>query len=229
MTRSVFEGPAELAAAAAAAFLRAGREAIAARGRFLAALSGGETPRAAHAAIAARAGELDWTRVHLFWGDERCVAPDDPRSNYRMAGETLLSRVPIPEENVHRWKAEREPGEAASLYEEDLASVAGAPPALDLIFLGVGPDGHTASLFPGSTALSITDRSCAANFVPSLGEWRLTLTYPALDAAREALFLLEGKEKREIVGKIEAGGDYPASRVKAARTVWFMDKAAAGE
>ena len=229
MTRSVFEGPAELAAAAAAAFLRAGREAIAARGRFLAALSGGETPRAAHSAIAARAGELDWARVHLFWGDERCVAPDDPRSNYRMARETLLARLPVPAANVHRWKAEREPAEAAALYEEDLASIAGAPPVLDFVFLGVGTDGHTASLFPGTSALAVTDRSCAANFVPSLGEWRLTLTYPALNAAREVVFLVEGAGKREIVRKIEVGGDHPAARVKAARTLWFMDKAAAGE
>ena len=229
VTRSVFETSAELAAAAAAAFLRAGREAIASRGRFLAALSGGETPRGAHAAIAARASELDWARVHLFWGDERCVAPDDPRSNYRMARETLLSRVPIPEANAHRWRTELPPAEAAALYEEELAPAAGAPPVLDFVFLGLGTDGHTASLFPDSTALSITDRSCAANFVPSLGEWRLTLTYPALNAAREALFLVEGAGKREIVRKIREGGDYPAVRVKAATTLWFMDRAAAGE
>ena len=227
MTRSVFETPSALACEAAAEFFRRADEAIRRRGRFLTALSGGDTPRASHAAIAERAGELDWRLVHLFWGDERCVPPEDPKSNYRMAAETLLSRVPIPAENVHRWKAEREPEEAASLYEKELVSAAGAPPVLDLVFLGVGLDGHTASLFPGSAVLAITDRSCAANFVPSLGSWRLTLTYPALNAAREALFLVEGKEKREIVRKIEAGGDYPAARVKAARTLWFMDKAAA--
>jgi 6-phosphogluconolactonase len=225
----VFETPAELASGAAAEFLRAGREAIAARGCFLAALSGGGTPRATHAAIAGRAEQIDWSRVHLFWGDERAVPPEDPRSNFRMARETLLSRVPIPPANVHRWKAELSPVEAAARYEEELASLAGSPPVLDLIFLGLGSDGHTASLFPDSAALSITDRSCAANFAPSLGEWRLTLTYPVLNAAREALFLVEGESKREILGKIEAGGDYPAARVKAATVRWFLDRAAAGE
>lgn len=146
-----------------------------------------------------------------------------------MARETLLSRVPIPEANVHRWKMEREPAAAADLYEREIASIAGDPPVLDFVFLGIGADGHTASLFPGSAALAVSDRSCAANFAPALAEWRLTLTYPALDAAREALFLVEGAGKREIVRKIEAGGDYPAARVKAAETVWFMDRAAAGE
>lgn len=227
--RSVFETPPALASAAADEFLRAGREAISARGTFLAALSGGETPRATHAAIAERAGEIDWMRVHLFWGDERCVAPDDPQSNYRMARETLLSRVPIPAANAHRWRSELPPAEASALCEQELRSVAGTPPILDFVFLGLGGDGHTASLFPGTDALSITHRSCAANFVSSLGAWRLTLTYPALNAAREVLFLVEGEAKREIVGKIEAGADYPAARVKAARTLWFMDKAAAGE
>ena len=229
MTRSVFETPLALASAAAAEFLRAGREAISARGTFLAALSGGETPRATHSAIAERAGEIDWIRVHLFWGDERCVAPDDPQSNYRMARETLLSRVPIPDANVHRWRSELPPAEASALCERELLSAAGTPPVLDFVFLGLGGDGHTASLFPGTDALSIADRSCAANFVPSLGAWRLTLTYPALNAAREVLFLVEGEGKREIVGKIEAGADYPAARIRAATTSWYMDRAAAGE
>jgi 6-phosphogluconolactonase len=146
-----------------------------------------------------------------------------------MARETLLFRVPIPEANVHRWKTEREPAEAARLYEREIAAIAGDPPSLDLVFLGVGADGHTASLFPGSAALAVSDRLCAANFAPSLGEWRLTLTFPALDAAREVVFLVEGAGKREIVRKIAEGGDYPAARVKASTTLWFMDRAAAGE
>lgn len=114
------------------------------------------------------------------------------------------------------------------LYDEEIARAAGSPPVFDLVFLGLGEDGHTASLFPGSAALDVLDRSCAANFVPSLDAWRLTLTFPALNAAREALFLVEGEGKREIVRKIEAGGDYPASRVHAATTLWFLDRAAAG-
>jgi 6-phosphogluconolactonase len=226
---TVFETPGELARGAAGEFLRAGNEAIAARGRFLAALSGGGTPRTTHEAIVARAGEIEWSRVHFFWGDERCVAPDDPRSNFRMARETLLSRVPVPPENAHRWKAELSPGEAAGLYERDLVSLTGSPPTLDFLFLGLGADGHTASLFPGTEALAITNRPCAANFVPSLQEWRLTLTFPVVDAAREVLFLVEGEEKRAIVRKVEEGGDYPAARVRAAKTLWFLDRAAAGE
>jgi len=116
VTRSVFAGPAALAEGAAAEFLSRAAEAIAARGRFLVALSGGSTPRAAHAAIARRASECDWGAVHVVWGDERCVPPDDPASNYRMARETLLSRVPIPGENVHRWRAELPPEGAAVDY-----------------------------------------------------------------------------------------------------------------
>ena len=146
-----------------------------------------------------------------------------------MARETLLSRVPVPEANVHRWPTELAPAAAAARYEEALTAIAGAPPILDLVFLGLGADGHTASLFPGSAALSIADRSCAPNFAPALGAWRLTLTFPALNAAREALFLVEGTGKREIAGNIAAGGDYPASRVRSQRTLWFLDRAAAGD
>jgi 6-phosphogluconolactonase len=154
------------------------------------------------------------------------VAPDDPASNYRMARETLLDSLSIPASRVHRWRSELEPEQAAALYEEELSDIAGAPPVLDFVFLGLGEEGHTASLFPGSAALGITDRSCAANFAPSLGAWRLTMTFPALNVARETLFLVEGKGKREIVRKIEAGGDFPAARVHAARTLWFLDRAA---
>lgn len=167
--------------------------------------------------------------MHLFWGDERCVPPDDPESNYRMARETLLGRVPIPAGNVHRWPAERPPEEAAARYGEDLAAAAGAPPVLDFVFLGIGADGHTASLFPGTSALSVADRACAASFVPALGVWRLTLTYPALDTARRAVFLVEGEGKREIVRRVAEGEDLPAGRVRAAETLWFLDRAAAGE
>jgi 6-phosphogluconolactonase len=228
VTRSIFPGPPALARAAADEFFRCARESIAARGRFLVALAGGSTPRAAHAEIARRGRELDWTAVDFFWGDERCVPPDDPASNYRMARETLLVPLAISESRIHRWRSELPPATAAELCEDELCRVAGSPPVLDLVILGLGADGHTASLFPGSAALDAHDSLCAANFVPALGAWRLTMTYAALNAAREALFLVEGEGKREILGKIEAGGDYPAARVKAGRTVWFLDRAAAG-
>jgi 6-phosphogluconolactonase len=229
VTRSVFPDPPALARSAADEFLRCARESIAARGRFLVALSGGSTPRAAHAEIARRGRELDWTAVDFFWGDERCVPPDDPASNYRMARETLLGPLGVPESRIHRWRSELPPKTAAELCEDDLCRVAGSPPVLDLVLLGLGLDGHTASLFPGSAALDVHDSFCAASYAPALGAWRLTMTYPALNAAREALFLVEGEGKREILGKIEAGGDYPAARVRAERTLWFVDRAAAGE
>ncbi|HET7451479.1 MAG TPA: 6-phosphogluconolactonase, partial [Thermoanaerobaculia bacterium] len=181
-----------------------------------------------HAGIAARAAGIDWEGVHLFWGDERCVPPDDRESNFGMARETLLDRIPIPAENVHRWLAEIPPEDAADRYGRELAAVAGSPPVLDFVFLGLGTDGHTASLFPGSAALAIAGRACAANFVAELGAWRLTLTFSALDAARTVLFLVEGEGKRDIVRRIAAGEDLPAGRVKAGETLWFLDRAAAG-
>jgi 6-phosphogluconolactonase len=225
----VFADPAALASAAASEFLARGRAAIAARGRYLAALSGGSTPGATHAAIAARATEIDWQRVHLFWGDERCVPPDDPESNYGTARESLLDRVPIPAKNVHRWLGERPPEDAAQDYGRRLRALAGDPPALDFVFLGIGSDGHTASLFPGSAALRVFDRVAAANYAPALGQWRLTLTYPVFDAAREVVFLAEGEAKRDVLRRIESGEGLPAGRVKAAETLWFLDRAAAGE
>ena len=224
----VFADPAALARAAADEVLRCAAESIAARGRFLVALSGGSTPRATFAEIARRRKELVGTAVDFFWGDERCVPPDDPASNYRMARETLLGPLAIPEPQIHRWHSELPPKTAAELCEDELCRVAGSPPVLDLVLLGLGLDGHTASLFPGSAALDVHDGFCAANFAPALGAWRLTMTYPALNAAREALFLVDGEGKREILRKIEAGGDFPASRVHAARTLWFVDRDAAG-
>jgi 6-phosphogluconolactonase len=226
--RFVFEDPPALARGAADEFLRCAREAIAARGRFLVALSGGSTPRAAYAEIARRKRELDGTAVDFFWGDERCVPPDDPASNYRMARETLLGPLAIPESRIHRWRSELPPKTAAELCEDELCRLAGSPPVLDLVLLGLGLDGHTASLFPGSAALDVGDGFCAANFAPAIGAWRLTMTYPAFNAAREALFLVDGEGKREILRKVEAGGDYPAARIRAEKTLWFVDRAAAG-
>jgi 6-phosphogluconolactonase len=145
-----------------------------------------------------------------------------------MARETLLGPLAIPEPQIHRWRSELPPATAAELCEDELCRVAGSPPVLDLVLLGLGLDGHTASLFPGSAALDARDSFCAANFAPALGAWRLTMTYPAINAAREALFLVDGEAKREILRKVEAGRDYPAARVRADRTIWFLDRAAAG-
>ncbi len=225
----VFDTPALLAAAAAADFLRAAGEAIAGRGRFSAALSGGSTPKAAYEEIAGAGGGLDWTKVDIFWADERCVSLDDSESNFRMAKECLLTRVPILPENVHPWETYRPAAEAADAYENRLGLRFGAAiPEFDWVFLGLGADGHTASLFPGSLALRETRRPVAANFVPGLNAWRLTMTFPVLDAARQCVFLAEGAAKADAVKKALAGeGDLPASRVRARKVTWMLDRDAA--
>jgi 6-phosphogluconolactonase len=225
----VFETPARLAAAAAAEFLRAARDAIASRGRFSAALSGGATPRTAYEEIANAGGGLDWAKVDFFWVDERYVPLDDRESNFRMAKESLLTRIPIPPESVHPWETYRPPAEAAAAYENRLGLLFGTPvPEFDWIFLGLGADGHTASLFPGTLALQETRRPVAANFVPKLDAWRLTMTFPALNAARQCVFLVEGAAKAGAVLRVLAGeGDLPASRVRARKVLWMLDRIAA--
>jgi len=175
-----------------------------------------------------RRDDLDWAALEIFWGDERSVPPEDPQSNYRMARETLLSLVPIPAANVHRWPAELAPENAANAYEEELDRRLGND-GLDLVFLGIGDDGHTASLFPGTAALEVRDRRAAANFVPAFDRWRLTLTYVALEAARAVLFLVEGQAKAPVVRRLKDGEDLPASRVRSPETIWLLDRAAAGD
>ena len=158
------------------------------RGRFLVALSGGSTPRALHQALVAHYRDLiPWERVQVFWSDERCVPPDDKESNYRMARETLLELVPLPATNIHRMPGERTDYDAAAAdYEAEIRQVFGLPPDVlprfDLILLGMGPDGHTASLFPGTPALHETGKLAAANWVPQQNMERLTFTYPLLTA-----------------------------------------------
>lgn len=225
----IFETPALLAAAAAGEFLRSARDAIATRSRFSVALSGGSTPKATYEEIAGSGAGLEWGKIDVFWSDERCVPLDDRESNFRMAKEALLSRVPIPPGNVHPWETYRPPAEAADAYENRLGLQFGAPlPAFDWIFLGLGEDGHTASLFPGTAGLAETRRPVAAHYVRKLEAWRLTLTLPALNAARECVFLVEGAGKAEAVRKALAGeGDPPASRVRARKVVWMLDRAAA--
>ena len=225
----IFDDSAKLAEAASAEFIRASAEAIALSGSFTVALSGGSTPRAAYEQIAGAADQIDWGRVQVFWSDERYVSLDDRESNFRMARDTLLTRTSIPAANVHPWETFRPVAEAAAAYENRLALLFGSPmPRFDLILLGVGSDGHTASLFPGTAALSETARPVAANFVPHLDSWRLTFTFPALDAARRRLFLAEGSEKAEIVRRVLAdGSDLPASRVRPEQTIWMVDRAAA--
>ncbi len=220
--------PAVLSEAAAALFARCAHEAVAARGRFSVALAGGSTPRPVYARLTRPPypADVPWDRVHVFFGDERCVPPDHPQSNYRMAAEAMLRALPLPPENVHRIRGEVPPQHAAEEYEADLRAFFGGAPRFDLALLGLGTDGHTASLFPGSAALNERERWAAANYAPAQRAWRVTLTYPALNAARTAAFLVSGERKRAILEAVLHGktGRYPAQgiRPEAGDLLWLV-------
>jgi 6-phosphogluconolactonase len=214
--------------------------AVRARGRFSVALSGGSTPRALYALLAdPRApfrARVPWQAVQVFFGDERQVPPDHADSNYRMAREALLAHVPIPAESVHRVRGElADADEAALEYEAELAEAfalhEGERPRLDLALMGMGPDGHTASLFPGSPALDETSRLAVAPFVPKFGAHRVTLTLPVFAAARAVLFLVAGADKAERVAEVLGGRapELPAARVRPSdgELLWLLDAAAA--
>ena len=231
----------DLGRQAAALFVQAVIEAIAARGRFSVALSGGATPRALYSALAGPpfAEKIPWEGVHLFWGDERAVPPDHPDSNYKMAYEALIAHVPIPPRNVHRMPAERSDLQtAAKEYEKSLRDFFRPPqgeiPSFDLILLGIGSDGHVASLFPGSEALNEQQRWVIAVYVAHLKSSRLTLTLPVLNRARQIFFLAAGREKAEIIRGLlsenASRSDLPARQVRpeSGRLIFFLDKEAAG-
>lgn len=179
---------------------------------------------------------MKWTNVHLFQVDERCVPPDDVESNYRMIRHAMLETSPLPEENFHRMAAERpDRDKAAREYAGELSRVLnpapGEWPRLDLIFLGMGPDGHTASLFPGSPALGERTEWVVANFVAKLNSFRLTLTLPVLNAAAHVIFLIAGEDKAETLRQVLEGpdGQFPAQLINPSRgrLSWFLDKSAA--
>jgi 6-phosphogluconolactonase len=202
----VFDSPELVAEGAAERFIDFARESITQRGRFSVALAGGNTPRRVYELLASERfkGRVEWPKVHLFFGDERCVPPDQPDSNYRMANEALITHVPIPPANVHRMAGEGEPSVSAALYETQLRQYFGNVtwPAFDLVFLGLGKDGHTASLFPKTKALTEEDRWVAANWVESLGAHRLTLTVPVLNHARRIIFLVTGSDKAKTLKEV---------------------------
>jgi 6-phosphogluconolactonase len=212
-------------------------EAITARGRCLLALAGGSTPRPLYELLAdaPQAARVDWSRVHLFWGDERCVPPDHPDSNYRMTRQALIDRVPIPPENVHRIRGEDDPQEAAEAYERVLRGFFGPgdPPArsFDLALLGMGPDGHTASMFPGTAATTESRRWAMAVHVERPRDmWRVTLTTVVLNAAANVTFLVTGRDKAARLKEAlrEDGGarpSLPAQLIRPRRGVlrWMVD------
>jgi 6-phosphogluconolactonase len=235
----VLPGREALAEEAARQFEAAAGVAIESGGAFRVALSGGSTPRAVHERLARapfRRG-IDWGRVHFFFGDERCVPPRSDRSNYRMARETLFEPLRIRPDRVFRMKGEAPPrtaaAEYAALLERELPGRRGWP-CFDFVFLGLGPDGHTASLFPGTRAPAEREAPVAANWVPKLREWRLTATYPLLNAAQRIVFVVAGAEKRNpataILKRKPGWRELPAARVCPSRgtVLWLLDEEAGG-
>lgn len=195
-------------------------------------LSGGRTPLRAYEHLLGHAAGLSWDHVHLFWGDERCVPPDHPDSNYRHARSALLDAAPVPPANVHRIRGEDPPDAAAAAYETEVRAFFAArgdpTPSFDLILLGMGADGHTASLFPGGPELDVTDRFAVASRAPVEPHDRVTLTLPVLSAARHVVFLVTGAEKRDALDRVLAGDrSLPAARVDT-DVLWLVDRAASG-
>jgi 6-phosphogluconolactonase len=237
----VLPDAAAVARAAAEQIASRSRRAISSSGRFCIALSGGSTPKRLYALLASPGApyraSIAWDRMHVFFGDERHVPPDDAQSNFRMAREALLEHVPIPSANVHRVLAERPAEEAADLYQAELRRAfslgAGGVPRFDVILLGMGEDGHTASLFPGTAALSERRRLVAANWVPKFSAWRITMTLPVLNAAAAVLFLVSGPDKAGPLASVFDASSppdaYPCQLVRpeSGELLWLSDRAAA--
>ena len=236
-TIQILPTPADLFHAAAEELVRVGRAAIGGQGRFTVALSGGSTPRSLYALLAKNDADFPWMRTHLFFGDERFVLPDHPDSNYRMVNEALLTKISIPAENVHRVRTEDpDAAKAASHYEADIRSFfelrAGEIPRFDLILLGLGPDGHTASLFPGSDGLKEQSKLVIANWIEKFKTFRISFTYPVLNHAAEVAFLVSGADKADAVRQVVKGGTtplLPAQQVQPSngKLLWMLDEAAA--
>jgi len=230
--RSFIDGSADFIAVLAAA-------AIAERGRFTIALSGGGTPKQIYARLATAdyRGRIAWDKTHIFFGDERCLPPDDARSNYRMAREALFDHAPLPAENIHRIHGEDDPALEALRYEQDIAGLYRSArfPAFDLILLGMGDNGHTASLFPGTAALRETTRWVVAQYVEVMTTWRVTFTAPLINAARHVAFLAEGAGKAQMLWNVMEGpyqpDVWPSQLIQPAsgELHWLVDTAAAAK
>jgi 6-phosphogluconolactonase len=230
--------PEEVATRAAALFVSQAVQAIADRGRFRVVLSGGSTPRRAYELLTSPrwSSKIRWEAVEVFWGDERYVSAEDADSNYRMAREAFLERVPLPEANIHPVPTGIEPAEAAAAYEETIRATFAATtdiPRFDLIFLGLGANGHTASLFPASPLLRETSRLVAADYVQELDGWRVTMTAPLLNRGRTIAFLVTGQDKAGVLREVVRGPYVPEVlpaqliRPEDAELLWIADTGAA--
>jgi len=227
---------------AAEEFVRQARDAVRTRGTFTVALAGGSTPKAFYGLLGSQRGapfraRVPWDATHFFWGDERHVPPDHPDSNFRMANEAMLSRVPVAPQNVHRIHAENpDPSKAAEDYDQELREFFRLPsgqfPRFDLVLLGIGPDGHTASLFPGTDAVQEQKKLVAAPWVERFRTYRITLTPPVLNNAARIIFLVSGKEKAETLREILQGEfqphRFPAQLIRPTngRLLWLVERAA---
>jgi len=239
MTRGdikIYPNPDAVATALADLIIDVGQTALADRGVFRVALSGGNTPRHAYELLGQepRNMSLPWKDVFIYFGDERCVPPDDEQSNYRMARKAFLDKVAIPHANVHRIRGEADPGVAANNYASIIRSDLADPPRLDLVLLGLGPDGHTASLFPGSPPDLHDSVLVRAVFAESQDMWRVTMTPKLINLGRTVAFAVEGSEKADVLCKVLEGPidptKYPAQIVNpsSGRLVWLIDELAAG-
>ena len=239
----VLPTPEALALEAGARVVEIGEAAIELRGRFSIALAGGSTPKALYTLLATPAfrDALDWAKVEVFFGDERTVPPEHADSNYRMARETFLSKVPIPGDNVYRMRGEIDPNEAAREYGQMLKEKFPSPSSgqvgdggLDLVLLGMGDDGHTASLFPGTTALNEMKHRCVANHVEKLNTWRITLTAPFINRSHNVMILVSGESKTKRLAEVLEGPRDPDRlpiqliQPTEGNLIWLLDSAAAG-
>ena len=241
VTYRVAESAGAVAQAAAELFASSASAAVTARGRARIAISGGSTPKAMFALLAAEPflSRVPWNALDLYWVDERCVPPEDAESNYRMTNEEMLTKVPLAAERVHRMEGELDPEVAASRYESVLRNtfkLEGAEtPTFDLVLLGMGDDGHTASLFPHTAALDEMARLVVANHVPQKDTWRITLTWPVINQAREVAFLIEGAAKTQVLHDVLLGPYDPETkpsqliRPANGRLTFLLDAAAAAK
>jgi 6-phosphogluconolactonase len=218
-------------------FVNASRTCIVSQGKFSAAISGGSTPRKLYSLLgsAEYSPQVDWQRVHLFWADERCVPKEDEESNFKTVFDRLLSKISIPGENIHRIEGEEDPDKAARDYEKEVRRFFGMSglPMFDLIILGMGEDGHTASLFPASKSLEETNRLAVPVYLEKPSKSRITLTLPVLNNAAQILFLAAGHSKADIVNEILGNGEmkerYPAGLIRPIHgsITWLIDQEAA--